>query len=108
MPRYRGLIGLGVIIAACPLAARSATFSTGPIPPYTSNVTENEPIGAHSPTITTTDKPAQVESWYKANLPQGTTETTTSDGAHIFYLPNGATVDVERRGSGSNIGMTWQ
>ena len=108
MSRYWSLIGLGVIIAAFPFTTRGATFSTGPIPQYTSNVTSNDAIDEHSSTISTTDKPAQVESWFKSNLAKGTTETTTDDGAHIFYLPGGATVDVEREGAGSNIGMTWQ
>ena len=102
------MVALGLAVMVCPPTARGATFSTGPIPQYTSNVTKNEPIGTQSSTISTKDQPAQVESWFKANLPKGTTETTTEDGAHIFYLPGGATVDVEREGSGSNIGMTWQ
>ena len=101
-------VGLGLVLIACPLLARGATFSTGPIPQYTSNVTGNEAIDKQSSTISTKDQPSQVESWFKANLPKGTTETTTDDGAHIFYLPGGATVDVEKEGSGSNIGMTWQ
>jgi hypothetical protein len=101
-------VGLGLAVMVCATAAHGATFSTGPIPRYTSNVTKNEPIDKQSSTISTKDQPAQVESWFKANLPKGTKETTTDDGAHIFYLPDGATVDVEREGSGSNIGMTWQ
>jgi len=108
MPRNWFKVGLAVVNTSFPLAVYGAEFSTGPIPKYTSNVTSNDGIDKQSSTISTTDKPDQVESWFKANLPKGTTETTTSDGAHIFYLPNGATVDVERDGQGSNIGMTWQ
>jgi hypothetical protein len=108
MPRNWLKIGVAVVSTVFSLATYGATFSTGPIPQYTSNVTSNDGIDKQSSTISTTDKPDQVESWFKANLPKGTRETTTSDGAHIFYLPSGATVDVERDGQGSNIGMTWQ
>src|SRR5271170_2434335 len=87
-------VSLGLAVIACPPNARCATFSTGPIPQYTSNVTKNDTIDKQSATISTKDQPAQVKSWFKANLPKGTTERTTDDGAHIFYLPGGATVDV--------------
>ena len=99
-------IGLAMMPFGPP--AVSAVFSTGPIPQYTSNVTENQAVDKQSATISTKDQPPQVEGWFKANLPKGTTEKTTGDGAHIFYLPGGATVDVERNGSGSEIAMTWE
>jgi hypothetical protein len=97
-----------VALVLLPIAALSAVaFSTGPIPRYTINVTSVDAISKQSSTISTSDKPPVVEAWFKTHLPKGTTETTTTDGAHIFYLPVGATVDVEREGSGSNIGLSW-
>ncbi len=108
MSRIWSLIGGALVVVALPFPARGADFSTGSIPPYTSNVTAKDPIDKQSSTISTSDKPDQVEQWYKVNLPKGTTETTTDDGARIFYLPDGATVDVEKNGPGTMIGMTWQ
>jgi hypothetical protein len=108
MPRVLSLIGFGLIVAAFPTLTRGADFSTGPIPQYKANVTQNNAIDKQSSTIATTDKVDQVETWFKDNLPKGTTEKTTDDGARLFYLPNGATVDVERDGQGTMIGMTWQ
>lgn len=85
-------------------------FSTGPLPRYTSNVIQNDAQGAHSSAIRTKDALSVVEAWMKAHLPAKTTETSTADGAHIFYVPGGATVDVEQdiMGSGTSIAMTWR
>jgi hypothetical protein len=108
MPRIWCLIGIGVLVAAFPPAARSEELSTGPIPQYMSNVTSSGTIDMQSATIATTDKPELVARWFKANLPKGTFDAKSDDGAHMFYLPSGATVDVEPDGTGTMIGMAWQ
>src|ERR1700748_1919449 len=75
--------------------ALSAPFSAGPIPPYTAGVQEKSGIDSNSSTIKTKDKVPTVVAWYQAHLPKGSRASAPDpDGGRIFYLPDGATVDV--------------
>ena len=80
------------------------------MPFYTANVTNVDKQSGGSVVITTKDSVDTVCAWYRKNLGDQNGETTTKDGAHIFYTHIGATVDVEpgnRFAPGTNIGLVW-
>ncbi len=96
--------------------AASASISAGrasaapPVPFYSTNVTKIDRQSEGSVVITTKDSVDTVCAWYRKNLRDQNGESTTKDGAHIFYTHNGATVDVEpgnRFVPGTNIGLVW-
>ena len=80
------------------------------MPFYPGKVTKVDKVGAGSVVITTKDSVTTVCSWYRRNLADQNGETTTKDGAHIFYTHNGATVDVEpgnRFAPETTVGLVW-
>ena len=81
-----------------------------PVPFYTANVNKLDKISTGSVVITTKDSLTTVCGWYRKTLSDQNGETTTKDGAHIFYTNNGATVDVEpgnRFAPDTTIGLVW-
>ena len=84
--------------------------ATPPVPFYRNNVGHIDRISSGSVVIKTKDSVETVCSWYRKNLHDRNGETTTADGAHIFYTHNGATVDVEpgnRFEPDTGIGLVW-
>ena len=81
-----------------------------PVPFYAANISKLDKISAGSVVIATRDSVATVCGWYRKTLRDQNGETTTKDGAHIFYTHNGATVDVEpgnRFAPDTTIGLVW-
>ena len=92
------------------LLSVASSAATPPIPLYPSNVNKLDKVGSGSVVITTKDSVATVCAWYRKNLGDQNGESTTKDGAHLFYTHNGATVSVEpgnRFAPDTSIGLVW-
>ena len=101
---------LAPLLAFALISAPGHSKAAPPVPFYASNVTKLDKVGTDSVVITTKDSVAAVCGWYRKALHDQNGETTTKDGAHIFYTHNGATVDVEpgnRFAPDTTIGLVW-
>jgi hypothetical protein len=92
------------------LLSAASSNAKPPVPFYNGKVSKFDKLGTGSVVIATKDSAATVCAWYRRNLRDQNGETTTKDGAHIFYTHNGATVDVEpgnRFAPETTIGLVW-
>ena len=106
----RRIAGAALLVIFDLVSAPGHAKAAPPVPFYTANVRKVDKIGAGSVVIATKDSVATVCGWYRKALPDQNGETTTKDGAHIFYTHNGATVDVEpgnRFAPDTTIGLVW-
>ena len=104
------IASLALLIIFGLVSAPGHARATPPVPFYTANVSKLDMIGAGSVVIATKDSVATVCGWYRKTLRDQNGETTTRDGAHIFYTHSGATVDVEpgnRFAPDTTIGLVW-
>lgn len=85
----------GSTASAATTSAAAPQAGTRVVPLYTSGVTKIDRQGGGDYVIVTRDSIDTVAAWFRKNLPDQNGETVTSDGAHLFYTHNGATVDVE-------------
>jgi len=92
------------------LFSASPAGATPPVPFYKANLSKLDKLGAGSVVIVTKDSVATVCAWYRKNLRDQNGESTTRDGAHLFYTHNGATVSVEpgnRFAPDTIVGLVW-
>lgn len=104
------IVGIALLIVAYLISAPGCAKAAPPVPFYTSNVRKLDKIGTGSVVITTKNSVAAVCRWYRKMLRDQNGETTTRDGAHIFYTHSGATVDVEpgnRFAPDTTIALVW-
>ena len=109
MRTHAPLIAAAVLACLAMVAARPGRAEP-PVPRYPSHVSDAQPYSAGTVILTTSDTVDTVCDWYRAHLKDSTGETTTKDGAHIFYTKSGATVDVEpgnRFDPGTKISLSW-
>lgn len=101
---------LTVLTFAVVLLAGGPSSASRPVPLYNANVTKFTRLGDGSVVIATKDSVTRVCAWYRKNLQDQNGESTTKDGAHLFYTHNGATVSVEpgnRFAPETTIGLVW-
>lgn len=95
---------------AITLLAAGSSHAAPPLPFYKENVSKLDKLGDGSIVIETKDSLTTVCAWYRKNLRDQNGESTTQDGAHLFYTHNGATVSVEpgnRFAPETSIGLVW-